>query len=126
MNQVSVNCGFYNLDKFYDSDSLNKIFEGIINDGIFKDFGSCMNVSPSSENNRVEVGTGRAWLNHTWTKIDAPVIIKCNDAHLLFDRIDAVVLEINKTDIIRDNIIKIIEGKPSTNPVKPELTKVIK
>jgi len=70
---------------------------------------------------QVTVGSGRAWFNHTWTYNSVPSLHTIEPADLVLNRIDTVVLEINASEEVRANSIKIIKGTPATNPVAPTL-----
>ena len=124
----SITCGFYNGligDKYprrYDSSQMSEIFNGIINDGIFQHIGDKFIVTALS-GNTVTVGTGKCWFNSTWTENDAPFNIDCGESNTVLNRIDAVVIEVNKSESVRDNTIKLIQGVPSSNPVRPALSK---
>lgn len=128
--ESSVSCGFFNSvvvegepDRLYDAKQMSSIFDGLINDGIFASIGDTLVVTASS-GNIVQVGTGKCWFNHTWTLNDAPLLIDCGDADTNMTRIDAIVVEVNNNDAIRDNFIKVIHGTASTyNPTKPKLAK---
>jgi hypothetical protein len=100
---------------------MSRLFDGIINDGIFASIGSCLVVTAGS-GNTVNVGTGKAWFNHTWTEVDAILPVDCGEPDILLDRIDAIVLEVNETEAVRDNFIKLITGAPSSKPSNPTLT----
>lgn len=123
--EASVTCGFFNSvnDRKYDATHMSAIFDGIIKDGIFASIGDCLVVSASS-GNTVSVGTGKCWFNHTWTLNDAPLLVECDAAEVLQTRIDAIVVEINSGDDVRDNSIVYKKGVASEyNPTKPTLTK---
>lgn len=132
--EASVTCGFFNsvettdsdgnklADRLYDAVDMSSIFDGLINDGIFASIGDNLVVKASS-GNVVQVGTGKCWFNHTWTLNDAPLLINCGAADTTRSRIDAIVVEVNNNDDVRDNFIKVIHGEPSTSPSKPTLTK---
>ena len=120
---MSVTCGFYNglnHDRRYDSSQMSTLFDGIINDGVFQSIGTCMIVKATTDN-IVSVGIGRAWFNHTWTWNDAILPITADLPEVILDRIDAVVLEVNATESIRENSIKIVKGEPSSSPVRPTM-----
>lgn len=120
---MSLTFGFYNSidgDRKYNALQMSSLFDGIIRDGIFMSIGDCFIVSEVS-GMQVKVGTGRAWFNHTWTNNDSELIVDIPVSELILNRIDTVVLEINHSDEIRANSIKVIKGTPSSNPVKPEL-----
>lgn len=126
---MSLTCGFYNAvnhDRRYDARQMSEIFDGIINDGIFMNIGNKMIITSNPgdtdlKDMNVYMGTGKAWFNSSWTKNDSILPLAVPSAEVVLDRIDAVVLEINSNDAVRDNIVKIVTGAPSTNPVKPEM-----
>jgi hypothetical protein len=121
---MSLTYGFYNSvggDRTYSAIQMSSIFDGIIEDGVFMSIGDNLVVSAGAGMN-ITVGTGRAWFNHTWTNVDAQIPLTVQQAELVLNRIDAVVLEINSDDAVRANTIKIIKGIPATNPVNPVLT----
>lgn len=119
----SITCGFFNSlnDRKYDASQMSAIFDGLINDGIFASVGSAF-VVKASTGNTVTIGTGKAWFNHTWTNNDAILPIECDPSEVLLDRIDAIVIEVNATDEIRDNRIQVIKGTPASTPTRPTLT----
>ena len=123
ITEASVTCGFYNSlngDRTYDTLQISSIFDGIIGNGIFASIGDCFVVKAGS-GNTVNVGTGKAWFNHTWTLNDAILPVDCGESEVLLNRIDAVVIEVDTTEAVRDNFIKVIKGTPATYPTKPEL-----
>ena len=125
--ESSVSCGFYNSDgaagsrKYYASE-MSRIFDGIIKDGIFASIGTCFAVNAYSENT-VNVGIGKCWFNHTWTENDATLPVNCGEAEQIADanRIDAIVIEVDSSDSVRDNFIKVVKGTVSTKPVRPTM-----
>lgn len=120
---MSVKSGFFNSvnrDRLYPADDFSKIFDGIIRDGVYMHIGSALAVT-SSSGMSINVGIGRAWFNGTWTYNDALLPLTVSDADVILNRIDAVVLEVDSTEAIRNNSIKVITGIPATNPVRPTL-----
>lgn len=122
--EPSVSCGFYNSygDRKYYAEQMSKIFDGIVNDGVFLSIGQCFTVTARS-GNIVTVGTGKCWFDHTWTENDAPLPVDCGEAPTYYNRWDAIVIEMDATTAVRDNSIKVIQGTPATVPVRPTLTK---
>jgi hypothetical protein len=120
--EQSVTCGFYNSlnDRKYDAVQMSRIFDGIIKDGIFASIGTCFAVNAST-GLTITVGVGKCWFNHTWTENDAILPVECEESEVLLDRIDAVVIEVNSTESVRDNFIKVVKGTPSSNPVRPTM-----
>ena len=122
---MAVTYGFYNAlnhDRLYDAIQMSSIFDGIIRDGIFSTIGDTMIVTAPEDGLYVNVGSGRAWFNHTWTLNDTAYPIEAEQAEVVLDRIDAVILEVNSSAEVRANSIKFLKGTPSSNPVKPTLT----
>lgn len=122
---MSVTCGFYNSinkDRKYNATHFSKIFDGIIKDGVFMSIGDKLIVS-AGKGMTIKVGTGKAWFNHTWTENDSllPLIVPPSD--VVYNRIDAVVLEVNSNLNVRKNTIKLLKGQPGTSPEAPALTK---
>lgn len=118
--------GFYNSingDRKYNAVDFGKIFDGIINDGIFESIGSKFFTTVGDNAMDILVGTGKAWFDHTWNLNTTPMIFTISQSHPVLTRYDAVVLEINETADVygRVNEIKVVEGTPSSNPVKPTL-----
>lgn len=121
---MSFKFGFYNSlngDRKYDAIQFGQLFDGIINDGVFMSIGGKLMVT-ASEGMSVAVATGRAWFDSTWSFNDSIMVLDLDDAEVILNRIDVVVLEVNADDASRTNSIKIIKGTPATEPLAPELT----
>lgn len=120
---MSVTYGFYNSlngDRKYNAEQISSIFDGLIVDGVFASIGTAFSVKAAG-GLTVNVGIGKAWFNHTWTLNDSILPLTAPESEVLLDRIDAVVLEVNGLESVRENSIKIITGTPSSAPVRPTL-----
>lgn len=118
---MSLTYGFYNSmhgDRRYDAVQMSSIFDGIITDGIFETIGDKFTVTEQSGMN-VVVGTGRAWFNRTWTLNDSPLVVKIYDAEVVLDRIDTIVIDVDKPS--RVNSIIVVKGTPASSPIPPTL-----
>lgn len=121
---MAVTSGFFNSingDRKYNAEQMSAIFDGIINDGVFANIGTAFGVK-SSEGNTVNVGIGRAWFNSTWIYNDAILPIKLDDSELVLDRIDAIIVEVDRTNEVRNGSIKALKGTPGSSPQNPEMT----
>lgn len=121
---MAVTCGFFNAlnhDRLYDAIQMSSIFDGIIKDGIFMSIGNCMEVTAPENGMVVNVGSGRAWFNHTWILNDTIYPIESEPSEVVLDRIDAVVIEVNSSAEVRNCIIKFVKGTPSSYPEKPTM-----
>lgn len=121
---MALTCGFFNSvdgDRKYDATQFASLFDGVITDGVVAAVGDFFATTPGG-GMTVDVGTGRAWFNRTWTYSDAKIPLTLDGSDLLYDRIDAVILEIDTSVAVRDNSIKVIKGTPAQEPQKPALT----
>ena len=120
---MSVTYGFYNSlngDRKYNAEQISSIFDGLIVDGVFASIGTAFAVK-SAGGLTVNVGIGKAWFNHTWTLNDSILPLTAPESEVLLDRIDAIVLEVNGLDSVRENSIKFVTGTPSSTPSRPTL-----
>lgn len=120
---MSVTSGFFNSvngDRRYNAEQFSAIFDGIIRDGVFASVGTAFGVS-SAAGNKVTVNTGRAWFDHIWIHNDAVLVVDLGEASAIYDRYDAVVIEVNKEETVRSADVKVVTGTAATNPAKPTL-----
>ena len=115
---MALDYGFFNgIDRKYDAVQLSRMFDGIINDGVFATVGKQFEVKYVN-NMLITVGTGRAWFRHIWSSNDTLFPINLDPAEAIIDRFDAIVLE---TDLInRTAEIKYLKGIPASSAVEPE------
>lgn len=121
---MSVSSGFFNSlngDRKYNAAQMSAIFDGLIIDGVFASIGTAFAVKAAG-GLTVNVGIGKAWFDHTWTVNDSILPMTAPEAEVFLDRIDAVVLEVNGTESVRENTIKFVKGNPSSAPSRPTLT----
>ena len=121
---MALTFGFYNSlngDRKYNAIQFGQLFDGIIQNGIFMSIGDKLMVT-AGEGMTINVGTGRAWFNSTWTLNDSVLPLTVENAEVLLNRIDAVILEVNTNSDVRENSIKIIKGTPSSSPGRPSLS----
>lgn len=121
---MSVSSGFFNSlngDRKYNAAQMSAIFDGLIIDGVFASIGTAFAVKAAG-GLTVNVGVGKAWFDHTWTVNDSILPMTAPEAEVLLDRFDAVVLEVNGTESVRENTIKFVKGNPSSAPSRPTLT----
>lgn len=115
--------GFYNSvgsDRTYDAVQMSKIFDGIINDGVYEKIGDAFAVAATGVDLNVTVMSGRAWFDHTWNLNDSGIQIAIPQGHVSYDRIDSIILEVNETT--RINSISRLPGAEEADPEPPILT----
>ena len=120
---MAVTSGFYNSvsgDRKYNTLQMSSIFDGIIEDGVYNSIGDRFSLTAGG-GNTVIVGTGRAWFNHTWTLNDADYPLTIEPAEVVLNRYDAIVIEVNGSNAVRNNSIKVIKGTAGSSPSKPTM-----
>lgn len=121
---MALSFGFYNSvnhDRKYFAEDMSRILDGVISEGVFSSVGKHYAVTANG-GNEIKVESGNAWFNHTWTYNDSYVVKELSVSDVINDRIDAVVIEVNRSDDVRENSIQIVTGTPSSTPAKPTLT----
>lgn len=122
---MTVTSGFFNSvnhDRLYDAEQVSSMFDGIITDGVYENYGEALNVKAySGANSTVIVGTGRAWFDHTWTLNDSQFSIVLDPPNELLNRVDAIVIDVDKTQSVRKNSIIYVKGSESTPDSPPTL-----
>lgn len=120
---MSVTSGFFNSlngDRKYNAEQMSALFDGLINDGIYASIGTAFTVKAGSGNS-VSIGIGRGWFNSTWIYNDSILLLQLEESELLLGRIDAIVIDINHNDNVREGSIKVVKGIASSNPMRPSL-----
>lgn len=120
---MSVSYGFYNAsdhDRRYNALQMSQIFDGIISNGVYETLGGALMVKAYS-GMVVNVQTGRAWFDRTWTYNDAVLPLTIDESDRIVSRIDAVVIKIDSRRSVRMNSIEIVKGTPARVPSKPSM-----
>lgn len=120
---MSLTSGFFNSlngDRRYNAEQMSEIFNGIINDGVFASIGSAFAVKADTGNN-ITVGVGRAWFNGKWIYNDSIMPLRAPEPEVALNRYDAVVLEIDNSEDVRDVFIKVVKGVAASDPDKPTM-----
>lgn len=117
--------GFYNSKadsiREYDAKQFGRMFDGILNDGVFKNIGDAFKVTYSGEGMKITLGTGRAWFNHTFNYVKQAMQFRLDNGDSQYKRYDVLVLKVNTNEAVRENSIYVKSGEPSTNPELPTL-----
>nr|DAS02577.1 MAG TPA: Receptor Binding Protein [Caudoviricetes sp.] len=121
---MTIKSGFFNSlnhDRMYDADDMNAIFDGIITDGVFGNIGNRFIVTPGS-GMTINIGTGKARLHQIFVENDANLVLQVSQSDVLLNRIDVVVIRVDKTISGRRGDITILKGTPFQNPIAPTLS----
>ena len=121
---MAFTSGFFNSvngDRTYNALQMSQIFDGLIKDGIIKNWLDGFKVSfqtPSAH--AVVIGTGRAWFDHVWVNNDTPLQVLLSSPNATYSRYDVIALKIDQTGRMAG--IEVFEGVPSATPAVPTVT----
>lgn len=121
---MALTSGFYNSlngDRKYDALQMGSLFDGIIEDGVYRAYGTAFELKATT-GLTITVGIGRAWFRHTWTLNDALLSLTLSASHATLPRYDEVVIEVDTSEAVRANSIKVVQGTAASSPVRPTLT----
>ena len=119
---MSTSYGFFNSlngDRVYNADDVNTYLEGLISPwGIYANVGDMLQVTAGTGMS-VNVGSGKASVNHHWFKSTAAEALALSVAHPILNRYDVVALRLDYTE--RSVGLIIIEGTPASAPSIPNV-----
>lgn len=139
---MALKSGFFNSlnhDRKYNAEDFARLVNAIVTDGVLTTYGEAfMTVAipttrlggggtTDSEDvstgyaMSVNVKSGFAWFNSTWSMLESMETYTIAPADATRKRIDAIVLEVDTTEAVRKNSIKVIKGEPSAAPANPTL-----
>ncbi len=120
---MSLKSGFFNSvnhDRKYSSEDFARMINALVTDGIVTTKGEQFMTVPG-EGLSVNVKSGFAWFNSTWSMSEDITPLTLDPADVTRARMDAIVIDIDHTDAIRDNKLMVVKGSPAASPVKPTL-----
>ena len=110
-------------ERFYTADEFAEYFRKLIGNGVFNGGGN-LRVSTDSADMSINIKEGYAWLEGYLYKIDTePLSLTFDVADPVLNRIDRVVIRLDKT--LNNRYVKafILKGTPAENPIAPILTR---
>lgn len=122
---MAVTYGFFdsiNGDRTYNADQISDYFLKLISNGVFATPADAMLVQAAS-GLTVNVSAGWGFINCKWIKNDNNYNIQLDAADSTFDRIDRVVIKLDRSSEHRYITIEAKKGTPAATPAPPELTR---
>jgi hypothetical protein len=111
-------------ERYYTADEFADYFRRFIRNGIFNGSGDNLQVGAQGQDMRTFIKPGYAWIEGYLYKIDIePLELYHPMAHASLDRIDRVVIRLDKT--LKNRFVKafVLTGTPAETPQVPELTR---
>lgn len=122
---MAITSGFFdsvNGDRTYDADQMSNYFDGLVSDGVYESIGDRFIVTSANNGMNINVGSGRAIIQSRWVKNDATTVLTLDPSDVQLNRIDAVVLRLDKTARSIELAIKKGTGVSGT-PTMPSITR---
>lgn len=116
-----IKSGFFNSkngDRVYPASELNNFVDGLLGDGVFKNYDSALKVNASS-GMYVSVSGGKAIIKGYYVYNTSSLTIPIDSADTLA-RKDIVVVGVDTSTEVRAGNIYVVKGTPSATPVAPE------
>lgn len=113
--------GFFvsiNGDRKYSADDFGRMFDGVISDGIFQNWGRGYRVSKGSGRDIV-IESGRAWFKGHWIENDSNKVYVLNEGSTDGDRYDAIFLKVDKSPNVRAGGIRVVQGTVGAGVLQP-------
>lgn len=110
-------------ERFYTADEFAEYFRQVISTGILNG-GTNLKVSSTETNMNVEINEGYAWIEGYLYKIDTePLSLTLDAADPALNRIDRIVIRLDKS--LEKRYVKafILKGTPDTSPTPPPITR---
>ena len=118
---MAVTSGFFNSingDRRYDARQISRYLGSLVGSGVFPNPSTNLQVV-ASEGMAVRVSPGRAFLDCYWMENDSMYTVVLDDADMVLDRIDAVIMRLDENDDARSIDIIVKKGTPSSTPQAP-------
>jgi hypothetical protein len=111
-----------NDPRLYDAEDFAKYFKRFLLDGVYDD-GDELAVTADGSGMFVTVGTGSAFLDGHLYINDSPLQINLDGPDPSLDRIDRIVLRLDRTQDVRNIFATVLKGTPAASPTLPALRK---
>lgn len=120
---MAITYGFFNSldgDRVYNADQMSEYFQGLISNGVCQNYGAAMVVTADGSGMTVSVGSGRAYINSKWIKLDNSEELTITNSHVTLNRYTAVCVHLDAGNRLIELLT--IDGTPATNPTRPIIT----
>lgn len=122
---MAVTYGFFdsiNGDRVYNADQISDYFLKLISNGVFATPSNAMQVQAATGLS-VNVSAGWGFINCKWVNNSNNYNLQLDAPDTIFDRIDRVILHLDRSSEHRYITIEVKTGTPAAAPEPPELTR---
>ena len=122
---MAVTYGFFDSvqgDRVYDADDISNYFLKLISNGVFATPSNSMQVQANS-GMQIAVSAGWGFINCKWVNNSTAYLLTLDAADVSLNRIDRIVLRLDRNVGVRRIDIAVKTGTPAANPTAPVLTR---
>ena len=120
---MSIRSGFFNSidgDRLYNADDMNRPYKDVISNGVFPNPSTNLQVYTSS-GMTVQILEGGGMFGGGWAYNDAPVLLTLQAGETNLNRIDAIVIARDTSELVRATRVYVKKGTPASSPVAPTM-----
>lgn len=125
---ISINSGFYDAidnDRTYTADDMGKPYNFLLRDGIVRELLSSTPFYVTGDTGmRIIVFDGRAILGGKWVESLTPVYFDVPPNTSVYNRLDSVIIQVDKRSSGRVANLVYRTGTPASNPIWPEINTI--
>ena len=122
---MAFSCGFFNskgLDRTYTAENFTEYLSSIICNGILHTYGQNFKLTAASSGLKVNLGTGKAWINGHYFINDSRYVIDLTsyqDESL--PRYVGIAIYLDTTESVRSVTLRLFPGTPAESPQLPTI-----
>lgn len=121
---MAIKTGFYNSvenDRLYNAEDMSRYFAGLYTKGVLQNYKDKFAVKANG-GMQVKVPTGKAFFSDgKYIENTADIILNIDASDVVLGRIDSVVLRSDKNESVRNAMVVLKKGTPSSNPQPPAI-----
>lgn len=121
---MAIKTGFYNSvenDRLYNAEDMSRYFAGLYTKGVLQNYKDKFAVKANG-GMQVKVPTGKAFFSDgKYIENTADIILNVEASDVVLGRIDSVVLRSDKNENVRNAMVVLKKGTPSSNPQPPAI-----
>jgi hypothetical protein len=108
--------------RIYNADEHAGFFREFMSTGVFRKTGTPLLVSANNANMSVTISAGAALILGYLYKNTSALTLPIDSSEATMDRIDTVVLRLDKSESAKNITARVVKGTPASSPVAPALT----
>lgn len=121
---MAIKTGFFNSmnnDRRYNAEDMSRYFAGMYTRGVLQNYKDKFAVKANG-GMQVKVPTGKAFFSDgKYIENTADIVLNVDASDVVLGRIDSIVLRCDRNESVRDAMVVLKKGTPSSNPQPPAI-----